>query len=88
MNIPKNNAYDPDPDGAYRAFSNAGAIAFGDKFGGLRAMRCVGINGEGQEEWLCRCRCGNRITADASDLLKKRTVGCGCVLTTGSRARD
>lgn len=50
----------------------------GKQFNKLRALRCLGKNRHGQYMWRCECRCGNRSTVMAGDLVSGWTRSCGC----------
>jgi len=45
----------------------------GKKFG-----RLIVLHRDQNRKWLCRCDCGNTVSIQASSLLSKRTVSCGC----------
>lgn len=49
----------------------------GERFGYLTAVKYAGfING--RSGWVCKCDCGNEITAPAHDLLAGKYTSCGC----------
>jgi hypothetical protein len=56
------------------------------KFARLTALRDVGRNKHGARLWLCRCECGNEVTAVSSHLRRGNTKSCGCLL--GDRNRE
>lgn len=64
--------------------SNAAAIIdiAGQRFGRLTAIKPVG-----KKRWLCRCDCGNFMTAIGSRLRAERVVSCGCFRRDNSRAK-
>lgn len=48
-------------------------------FGYYTAIRQDGCNSKGEPYWLCRCRCGNEKRVWVYDLLRERTLSCGCL---------
>ena len=48
-------------------------------FGYYTAIRQDGCNSKGVPYWLCRCRCGNEKRVRVYDLLRERTLSCGCL---------
>ncbi len=50
----------------------------GSVFGRLTVLGMNGKNKRGNYRWLCECKCGNRITAESSNLRRQLTQSCGC----------
>ena len=48
-------------------------------FGYYTAIRQDGCDSKGTPYWLCRCRCGNEKRVWVYDLLRGRTLSCGCL---------
>ena len=48
-------------------------------FGYYTAIRQDGCDSQGVPYWLCRCRCGNEKRVRVYDLLRERTLSCGCL---------
>ena len=48
-------------------------------FGYYTAIRQDGCDSQGVPYWLCRCRCGNEKRVWVYDLLRGRTLSCGCL---------
>ena len=48
-------------------------------FGYYTAIRQDGCDSKGVPYWLCRCRCGNERRVRVYDLLRGRTLSCGCL---------
>src|SRR5262245_44169457 len=51
----------------------------GQRFGRLVALHRAGTTKNGKAVWLCRCDCGNELTADGSNLRNSNTQSCGCL---------
>lgn len=51
----------------------------GQKFNKLTAVKRAGKDKTGRALWLCRCDCGNLITATITDLRAGRKKSCGCL---------
>lgn len=51
----------------------------GQKFNKLTAIKRVGTDKTGRALWLCKCDCGNAITASITDLRTGRRKSCGCL---------
>lgn len=49
----------------------------GQKIGRLTVLKRV-ENKSGRVRWLCKCDCGNEITAFSNNLTRKHTMSCGC----------
>jgi len=52
----------------------------GQRFGRLLAVRHIGIGPSGKHTWECRCDCGQVVVVDASTLLLRRKLSCGCIM--------
>lgn len=52
----------------------------GQKFHLLTVIKRAGANRQGSSTWLCKCDCGNEITASSDHLTRKKDPikGCGC----------
>lgn len=50
----------------------------GQLFGKLTAISPVGKDKHGQYKWLCSCECGNTKEALMGNLVRGRTLTCGC----------
>ena len=51
----------------------------GQKFGRLTVIERAGKTAHGEHaKWLCRCECGNVITAASNNLRSGNTTSCGC----------
>lgn len=50
----------------------------GQRFSRLVAVRPAKPGPQGAR-WLCRCDCGNEVTATAADLVRGHTRSCGCL---------
>ena len=51
----------------------------GQKFDKLTAVKRAGKDKTGRALWLCKCDCGNTITATITDLRAGRKKSCGCL---------
>jgi hypothetical protein len=61
----------------------------GQKFGRrLVVVRRDGATRGRHALWLCRCRCGNLVTARGSSLTEKVTRSCGCLAAQKSSQRS
>ena len=52
---------------------------FGNIFGRLTVIECVGPNRFGAVVWACKCSCGNQCTATSTALLTGKKRSCGCL---------
>lgn len=50
----------------------------GTRFGNLIATNPVEPSPEGRAQWLCQCKCGGTVIADANRLRRGRVRSCGC----------
>lgn len=48
------------------------------RFGMLTVLSWAGTAKNRQALWLCSCDCGNETTVRGSDLVRHRTISCGC----------
>ena len=51
----------------------------GQKFNRLTCIKCIGSNKRGLSIWLCKCDCGNIITALGYQVKNGNTKSCGCL---------
>lgn len=51
----------------------------GQKFGKLKVIRRNGMNERRKALWLCKCDCGNEITAEGCLLRNGHIKSCGCL---------
>lgn len=51
----------------------------GQKFNKLMAIKRAGKDKTGRALWLCKCDCGNTVTATLTDLRTGRRKSCGCL---------
>jgi hypothetical protein len=57
------------------------------KFGRLTVLRDTGKRKKGSVVWVCKCDCGQEITAKAIDLRQGEVKSCGCLRRTNPNAR-
>ena len=50
----------------------------GQRFGKLTVIQRAGNAKNGAATWICRCDCGNEVTASGSNLRKGDKKSCGC----------
>lgn len=50
----------------------------GKKFDRLRVIERMENASDGHAQWLCECRCGNRIVITSQSLVCNKTRSCGC----------
>lgn len=53
----------------------------GGRFGDLVVLERLGVRGNDQSRWLCRCDCGKEINARYDGLKYGKTRSCGCRVT-------
>ena len=51
----------------------------GRRFGRLTVIRKEGPGACWQQQWLCRCDCGNEVVVFRSNLASGHTRSCGCI---------
>lgn len=50
----------------------------GEKFGRLRVIDRAENANDGHAQWLCECKCGNRVIVTSQSLVCGLTKSCGC----------
>lgn len=59
----------------------------GKVFDNLEVLRRDTDSEKGKPKWICRCKCGNIISAYGTNLTGGRTKSCGCAKIKGTQKR-
>jgi len=59
----------------------------GQKFGRLRVLERMENATDGHAQWLCECKCNNRLIVTSQSLTCHKTNSCGCYRNEKNKAR-